>query len=370
VDNSGDVGENNSLALNTFDIPRIAYFDRTRLDLRFASRDAGVWSTVLVDSTGNTGWDPSLALDSSGRACIAYYSVTGFVMRYAREGAGWVSEPVYYQGQTPALALDAADRPHIAHRKDFNSGVRYTSKTSNGWASDTLVVAGLDFVRAQVIDTQGTPYVLYWGSHNHLAHRVGSTWIDESVPGGDQLAALVVDALGRPHLFYRPNSLGGPVPLFHAWKVDGVWQQEEVIHAVDYYYHGVAAAVGPDGSLHVAAHSYPQSGLLYARQVDVTASPGSPHGPAVTLDLAAPNPSNPSTKVRFTLAAAGPVRVVVFNTRGQRVRAVLAATLGAGPQVVEWDGRDEAGGLVSSGVYFVRLEAAAQVLQRAVTLVR
>jgi hypothetical protein len=91
---------------------------------------------------------------------------------------------------------------------------------------------------------------------------------------------------------------------------------------------------------------------------------------ATALESVAPNPSNPSVTVRFTLAAAGSARLTVYDVRGRRVRTLLSETLGAGPHVVDWNGRDESGQEVSSGVYHVRLQAAGELLERAVTLVR
>ena len=53
----------------------------------------------------------------------------------------------------------------------------------------------------------------------------------------------------------------------------------------------------------------------------------------------------------------GRVRLEVFNVVGQRVRTLVAGRLAAGEHRVKWDGRDETGGLVSSGIYFYRLRA-------------
>ena len=68
-----------------------------------------------------------------------------------------------------------------------------------------------------------------------------------------------------------------------------------------------------------------------------------------------PNPFNPSTTIRFTVAAKSPVEVLIFNVQGQRVRTLVEETKPAGNYRVLWDGRNESGKLVATGVYFYRL---------------
>ena len=68
-----------------------------------------------------------------------------------------------------------------------------------------------------------------------------------------------------------------------------------------------------------------------------------------------PNPFNPSTTIRFTVAAKSPVELLIFNVQGQRVRTLVAETKPAGKYLVLWDGRNERGKLVATGVYFYRL---------------
>lgn len=69
-----------------------------------------------------------------------------------------------------------------------------------------------------------------------------------------------------------------------------------------------------------------------------------------------PNPFNPDTRIAFSLAAASHVRLDVFNVLGQRVAVLVDESLSAGNHEVTWDGRDDHGYQVASGVYFYRLE--------------
>ncbi|NOY61330.1 MAG: T9SS type A sorting domain-containing protein [Calditrichaeota bacterium] len=70
-----------------------------------------------------------------------------------------------------------------------------------------------------------------------------------------------------------------------------------------------------------------------------------------------PNPFNPSTTIQFELPKASQVEITIFNTRGQKVRSLMSSFLSPGEHQVEWNGRDDAGNKVSSGVYFYTLKS-------------
>jgi hypothetical protein len=69
-----------------------------------------------------------------------------------------------------------------------------------------------------------------------------------------------------------------------------------------------------------------------------------------------PNPFNPTTRVAFDMPAAGDVEITVFNVLGQRVTDLVNGYREAGSYEVIWDGKDDAGQSVASGVYFYRIK--------------
>ncbi len=83
-----------------------------------------------------------------------------------------------------------------------------------------------------------------------------------------------------------------------------------------------------------------------------------------------PNPFNPSTAIRFALPAPGPVRLSVHDLAGRRVRTLVDGDLPAGSHVRRWDGRDQRGVAVASGMYVLRLEAAGTVQTRKAALIK
>lgn len=100
-----------------------------------------------------------------------------------------------------------------------------------------------------------------------------------------------------------------------------------------------------------------------------TAAPSAGRG-ALALYANVPNPFNPSTELRFRLAAPGEVNLSIYDLRGRRVATVLHEWRDAGPGSVTWDGRDHAGQTVASGVYHAVLRAGGEVRSRKISLVK
>jgi choice-of-anchor B domain-containing protein len=91
---------------------------------------------------------------------------------------------------------------------------------------------------------------------------------------------------------------------------------------------------------------------------------------SLSLDQNFPNPFNPSTTIGYQLPEAGFVSLAVYNGMGQRVRALVAEEQPAGPQSAIWNGANDAGVAVASGVYFYRLEVAGEVMTKRMILLK
>jgi immune inhibitor A len=68
-----------------------------------------------------------------------------------------------------------------------------------------------------------------------------------------------------------------------------------------------------------------------------------------------PNPFNASTRIEINVARPGPVTLEIYQLLGGRVRSFAAAHRAAGPWQITWDGRNDAGNTVASGVYWYRV---------------
>jgi len=83
-----------------------------------------------------------------------------------------------------------------------------------------------------------------------------------------------------------------------------------------------------------------------------------------------PNPFNPRTEIHFELDREQPVRLQVFDLRGRQVRTLVAGTLPAGPHCATWNGRDDRGRALASGVYLYRLTGRGTALSGKMALMK
>ncbi len=152
-------------------------------------------------------------------------------------------------------------------------------------------------------------------------------------------------------------------------------------------------AVAPGDSLTVRA-MFDAAGLATGLYYDVITlvsnDPAGPHPVHATLAIGAvtgvhdgppaatgaklagwPNPFNPRTTVRFDLAREGRVELAIYDLQGRRVRTLLAGPVSAGAHEAVWQGDDDAGRDLPSGMYLARLRGPdGSSAERKLTLVR
>lgn len=101
------------------------------------------------------------------------------------------------------------------------------------------------------------------------------------------------------------------------------------------------------------------------------ANEGMPDVPvAYALYSSFPNPFNPETTIRYGTPVPGRIDVVIYNLAGQKVRDLVSGVRDAGVHAAVWDGRDDRGRAVASGVYLCRLVAGRHADTRRLVLVK
>lgn len=109
-------------------------------------------------------------------------------------------------------------------------------------------------------------------------------------------------------------------------------------------------------------------GVISGRTEDPTQITTQPA--VVRLDDARPNPFGAKTTISYELPQASPVQIVIYDVAGRVVRTLVDGVIPAGSHVAEWDGRDDGGRPLSSGLYFYGMKAGAYQSQKRMTMLK
>jgi hypothetical protein len=133
----------------------------------------------------------------------------------------------------------------------------------------------------------------------------------------------------------------------------------------------VQNAFDPNGSYPNSNEVVIQKAITWLSGQDVTSAP---EEPVVFSRLTVvPNPCTGSTDLRFSLsprASAGAVRLTMVDVAGRHVRTLVEGRMKPGTQILRWNGADDLGRALPSGIYFSRLQTADGTKTQKVTLTR
>ena len=147
------------------------------------------------------------------------------------------------------------------------------------------------------------------------------------------------------------------IPRSLAWWVDGSYATSSAkIRAVAYRTAGNLTA-------------YSDSLFLIAAPTAVEIADATP-APRFALEPNVPNPFNPETLIRFATAHAGQVTLIVYDIHGARVRSLVNEWMPAGSFRAKWDGRNDHGIAVASGVYLYELRESGNRISRKMSLLK
>jgi len=149
----------------------------------------------------------------------------------------------------------------------------------------------------------------------------------------------------RPMTWVRLDSMGGSVP-----------EGESDLITVTFDAMGL-----PEGTYEadITLSSNAGEDVVVPVTIEVIYDPTDAEAPTAILRLARnhPNPFNPKTAIAFSLARGGAAKLTVYDVQGRAVKTLVDGVLDAGEHQAVWDGRDEAGRALASGLYFYKLNA-------------
>ncbi|TDI92930.1 MAG: T9SS type A sorting domain-containing protein [Caldithrix sp.] len=202
----------------------------------------------------------------------------------------------------------------------------------------------------------------------------GDSWtpasgnLEENPDGsGNGPAVLWVDMLSGAgsSLFFAATSTG----LYSTTNLNGsatVWTQEGA-STIGNVIVDMVKARAVDGLVVTATHGNGVYSNIFAPSVKAgdSALPET-----FVLHQNYPNPFNPSTTIAFFLARDSQTSIKVFNIQGKKITALLNEHRKSGSHTIIWDGKDQNGREVASGIYYYRLETPFNIATQKMTLLR
>jgi hypothetical protein len=252
---------------------------------------------------------------------------------------------------------------------------RIDADGSSGWTADGLAVCGAaaDQLTPQLAADQ-------WGGASF-------TWTDERGGLGD-IYSQKIDAAGE---IGTATLLQSYSTALSGSDIKIEWILSEAGEDIDFYIlrasepsmtfiEIASAGISGDGLSFSFTDTSCEPGTAYRYRVDVRDGSerkvlfetGQISTPAMALFLGQnrPNPFNPSTTINYYLPETCSVVLDVYDVKGAPVRRLVNGRRASGSYTAVWDGCDENGRRMGSGVYFYRLRAGKKVLSRKMILLR
>ena len=390
--------------------------------MRISSNGVVAWNTY-VDSTFTNPTDTRIASDGAGGVILAWSDarngVSGdfgdiYAQRVDPSGTNlWTLGGVVVSSATnmqiyPQIVADGSGGAIIAWQ-DFRDaahfrpyGQKLNASGVSQWTANGLSLCSTgNAVNQLVLSSDGAGGAIFtWDEsrptdENIYAQRVNAAG---AIQWGATAAAVCTNSSPQANPEIVADGSGGAIIAWDDNRHTGInadiyAQRLNAGGVPQWTTDGVAVSTAPNDQRHPLVASYPNNSAvvvwydfrvnggsqyaeIYAQYVSAggalsrvqRSSAGIPE--SFALDQNFPNPFNPSTEIKFQIASGQHTNLTVYNTLGQQVRALVDGEMNAGSYSVTWDGKDDRGAQVSSGMYLYRLEAGNSVAVKRMVMMK
>jgi len=346
------------------------------------------WVRIYDGPINDRDWAYAMAVDDSGNIYVtgtSYGNGTSLdyatIKYYPNGDAAWVRRyngPGNDQDLPSAITVDSYGNVYVTGRSQgsgtgFNyATIKYYPNGDTAWVRRYTEPTSLDDgARAVEVDDSGNVYVTGYVGQPYAQHYTtikyypnGDTAWLRTYSGPSVATDLVLDDSGS---VYVTGISGYPSENYTTIKYcpngDIAWVgiYDGPAHDRDWAY---VMAIDGSGNIYVTGTSYGVGTLLDYATIKYVQTPnyvkdetGNREKPSeFTLSQNYPNPFNRSTKIEFTLPNSGFVSLNIYDLLGRKVKNLVSENLTSGYKSVFWDGKDNFGKEVASGIYFYQLK--------------
>jgi len=350
VADTGPFDQEPTISVDSQGIVHIVFDISAVLGIRHAENSSGSFQTEVVAGAGVFGTSHALGPNDEIGIALGINQSSGLIFTTNKTGF-WISEPITPEGNGDkittnqgGIAIDGSGFVHVVGtNKRGNNGkpnndVRYHTNNPNFSSGGEPGVGELHVAQIDMSAKKKGPrwnavaaVTIHDGQHELVSGAtVSGHWIGLVVGSG----SATTDANGVATLNSPKTKNSGEITFI----VDEL--------AKDGFAYKPAAneVIPPSASI-----TGPPASKVSARES------GLPTEFALFGNY--PNPFNPETSIWFALPEASHAEITIYNTRGQVILQLVNTGYVAGEHSVSWDGTDQSGNPVSSGVYLYRLQA-------------
>lgn len=272
------------------------------------------WTTEAPNPQFVNQWHRSNARNNTANG--------GFSVKFGGSGSGQYANSAYGALISPAMALGQNSQFKFYHWIDAEI---HATSTGMAWDGGMVQISVNDGAWVQIIPVGGYPYRIY---SNPASPFTANTYVYSGTVAWQEATFDLSSYSGSARFRFLFGSDGSSTG--EGWYIDDVRLES------DY--------VGIDEQTAI---------------------------PSVYSLSNYPNPFNPNTRISFSLPENSKISLEIYNVKGQRVKTLVNRTdYQAGNHNIQWDGKDDNGSSIASGVYFYKLQSTHKTLVNKMLLMK